>query len=459
MSELYAVQPHHATSFEDELAAIALQLEEIGIHADVGKGKYAVDHPPDSEIAYASFQAELRDYHTFLLDQRVAHSIGTAVHCDGAVVADLTLEEIRCHEDRLFAIQTSNHDSEFQRAPESALGEPEDNIRNWMNAATESQYSGSILEFSDDEDYEDNVAGPSVSYAERQAGMLEKLSRQVRCAVCLEYFHSGATIPLSCQDRYCVDCLKGLFVRATKDETLFPVRCHKKPIPLQLIAKHMSTVELAAYERASIEFSTADRVYCSNRDCGEFIPPRQIELGTHKSECELCNTSTCGLCKNEYHDDMDCPNDPELQVTRDLAGEMGWKTCYRCGYIVGLRSGCNHMTCRCKAEFCYECGTEWKHCECDHANADRIMERAEEIVDRDAVADLAPIERQRRVRQVRARLEENHECEHPGKFQRIYHGGRRGFRCEMCDERHWKYILQCRRCQINLCEDCRRNRI
>jgi hypothetical protein len=29
----------------------------------------------------------------------------------------------------------------------------------------------------------------------------------------------------------------------------------------------------------------------------------------------------------------------------------------------------------------------------------------------------------------------------------------------MCDDEHRKYILQCRGCYINVCEDCRRNRI
>lgn len=88
-----------------------------------------------------------------------------------------------------------------------------------------------------------------------------------------------------------------------------------------------------------------------------------------------------------------------------------------------------------------------------------MLERAEEIVDRDARIDLPVQERQRRVFQVQQDLMENHECEHPGRFKRIEGGGRRGFRCEMCGDRHWKFILQCRRCPIQLCHECRCNRI
>jgi hypothetical protein len=32
-------------------------------------------------------------------------------------------------------------------------------------------------------------------------------------------------------------------------------------------------------------------------------------------------------------------------------------------------------------------------------------------------------------------------------------------RCKVCDARHWNYILRCRRCHIQACEDCRRHRI
>ncbi|PVH92873.1 hypothetical protein DM02DRAFT_470523, partial [Periconia macrospinosa] len=80
------------TSFDDEIAALTLQLEEIGIYSQAGKGKHAVDRPPDSDLAYASFQAELQDCQASLEDRRLARSIGAAVHSDGAVVTELASE-------------------------------------------------------------------------------------------------------------------------------------------------------------------------------------------------------------------------------------------------------------------------------------------------------------------------------------------------------------------------------
>lgn len=88
-----------------------------------------------------------------------------------------------------------------------------------------------------------------------------------------------------------------------------------------------------------------------------------------------------------------------------------------------------------------------------------MIERAEEVVDRDAEMILPRQERNRRVQLVHAELERNHECEHPGRFERLFGEGRRRFRCEMCDARHRNYILRCRHCFVHVCEDCRRNRI
>ena len=52
------------------------------------------------------------------------------------------------------------------------------------------------------------------------------------------------------------------------------------------------------------------------------------------------------------------------------------------------------------------------------------------------------------------------ECDHPGRFLRITEGApRRGFRCERCNGRVPRYILQCRRCSLRVCERCRRRRV
>ena len=40
--------------------------------------------------------------------------------------------------------------------------------------------------------------------------------------------------------------------------------------------------------------------------------------------------------------------------------------------MVELTEGCNHMTCRCTAEFCIVCGLKWKTCDCPWFNYEQI---------------------------------------------------------------------------------------
>lgn len=54
------VQPAHFVSFDDEMMALALQLEEINCQPTVQKGKYKSDSPSDTELAFSTFRKELQ---------------------------------------------------------------------------------------------------------------------------------------------------------------------------------------------------------------------------------------------------------------------------------------------------------------------------------------------------------------------------------------------------------------
>lgn len=41
-----------------------------------------------------------------------------------------------------------------------------------------------------------------------------------------------------------------------------------------------------------------------------------------------------------------------------------YKQCPSCKFWVSKNQGCDHMTCRCGYEFCYQCGAKYGTCEC-----------------------------------------------------------------------------------------------
>ena len=47
-----------------------------------------------------------------------------------------------------------------------------------------------------------------------------------------------------------------------------------------------------------------------------------------------------------------------------LAKGAKFKQCPSCKFWVEKNEGCDHMTCRCKYEFCYVCGGKYNKCKC-----------------------------------------------------------------------------------------------
>ncbi|KAH6653179.1 ariadne RING finger, partial [Truncatella angustata] len=298
--------------------------------------------------------------------------------------------------------------------------------------------------------------GPSAHYAHRQRAVHEQLPQlEVECDVCGESAHPHATVRLACSDIYCKPCLKSVFLRSAKDESLYPPKCHRQLIDFSTIEADLSVEELTLYRTAELEFTSEKRVYCSDPGCAKFIPMAQRT--PDYASCEACSARTCMHCKALAHAGA-CPADQARQSLISLADEEGWKPCFGCGEIVFRYEGCDHMTCRCGAEFCYRCGVKWKECHCSDWVPELLNRRAQQVVDREALQPLEPAIRQQRVATMVRELQENHECNHSGKFTKL-EGSRRGKVCEMCGARHRKYILSCRRCHMLACEDCRRHRL
>lgn len=166
--------------------------------------------------------------------------------------------------------------------------------------------------------------------------------RNSQCVACGDSFPFNDTVRVNCGDVYCNDCLKKLFLLSTKDQSLFPPFCCREEIALQLVAPVMSQEELDIFHGAQIEFATTDRTYCSNRQCGKFIPPIQVVEASH-ADCGDCGTLTCVHCKGSFHPG-ECPEDKALQATLALAEELRWQRCHVCRTLVELTHGCYHMT-------------------------------------------------------------------------------------------------------------------
>ncbi|KAF2005942.1 hypothetical protein P154DRAFT_551246 [Amniculicola lignicola CBS 123094] len=410
------MQAPHAGLLDDEITALALQLEEIGLFEENDKGKYRTDSPPDNKLACDDFETEIQDHLNFLRDLRLARSIADAVDSDAQAIADLASGEEQANDDL-------------------DVTWPLDDIEDGTEAGCSS----------------------SMTSEQKQHGAFGRFSRVYECCVCRESFRIPGILLLPCDHRYCMDCLRELFLHAIKDEALFPPRCCREPIPLRFISSSLSSSELKRFHEAKQEYSSDKRTYCSNNACGRFI--HSVDILDDIAECAHCLTETCAICQRPAHSSFECPNDPTLQATLSLADEEGWQRCYSCRGMVELDVGCNHMTCKCGAQFCYACGERWKTCPCDQWHEERLVRRAEEVVHRENPQRLLAAEVvNAAVEEMRENLREEHQCTHPGWLDRVDYTGQ-PLQCEVCAHHFHSFILQCPRCHVQICASCRRNRL
>ncbi|KAL2023395.1 hypothetical protein VTK56DRAFT_2752 [Thermocarpiscus australiensis] len=200
------------------------------------------------------------------------------------------------------------------------------------------------------------------SYAEKP------VKRVTTCIVCRnDNTPVEKTAKLKCRHRMCHSCLRKVFRLSIRDPQHMPPRCcTTDPIPL----KHVESLFDAAFKREwnykFWEYSTRNRLYCPSRHCGEWIKPEDIrrEGGRRHGKCSRCRTKVCGSCGGWWHHQPDCPRDEETTQFLEQAKREGWQRCHRCKAPIEIKEGCNHMTCRCGAEFCIICGGKWKTCQC-----------------------------------------------------------------------------------------------
>lgn len=452
--------PTHPGYIDDEIAALTLQLDEINYREETQKAKYSSDDVPDLEIAYANYLSEIAAHLAFLKDMKLAHSFANAIDTDGPAIANIAQGETQAQEDRRLALRMSSDDPELEAPPPYTEEVREEFIEDEVMRRLNS------IHISNDDLYADPEvkAGPSVPYAQRQADALAILGRQAfECIGCSARFRLADTSQLGCNHRYCKTCLKQFIMQGVVDHDLayIPPRCCGEAVSRAIITTLLTAEEMDDFENAETEKITRDKTYCSSPTCGRFIAPQFIVAG--EATCPRCDARTCAMCKNPQHKD-DCPADPDLQAILNLGNDMRWRRCFSCRTLVELDRGCNHMTCRCGAEFCYQCGTEWanpRRCGCDFWIENNLVHRAGQVVDRAAPAHLPAAERMRRVVEVQEQLRYTDDCEHRGrkKFEQITGGRRTRFQCEMCNVTHKKFILRCRRCQLDVCMDCRLHRV
>ncbi|KAF2814203.1 uncharacterized protein BDZ99DRAFT_380896 [Mytilinidion resinicola] len=181
------------------------------------------------------------------------------------------------------------------------------------------------------------------------------------------------TAKLGCGHRMCHSCLKRQFVLSVNDPAhMPPTCCTAEHIPLKYVERLFDDKFKKLWNKKFQEYTTKNRIYCPTRGCGEWIKPSKVRMdltvGRKYAQCGRCRTRVCVLCNGKFHMKKECPKDEETKQLVEMAHQKGWQRCYNCKTMVELKEGCNHMTCRCTAQFCMLCAARWKTCNCPWFN-------------------------------------------------------------------------------------------
>lgn len=121
-----------------------------------------------------------------------------------------------------------------------------------------------------------------------------------------------------------------------------PKCCTDDHVPLKHVDKLLSYQTKKLWNKKYIEYTTANRIYCPEVNCGEWIQPKDIRDDIGK--CQRCKTKVCAICNGKAHGDGECPKDEDLMKFIEIAKKNKFQRCYSCRAVVELERGCNHMT-------------------------------------------------------------------------------------------------------------------
>ncbi|OMJ93240.1 hypothetical protein SteCoe_3818 [Stentor coeruleus] len=194
------------------------------------------------------------------------------------------------------------------------------------------------------------------------------------CPICYENINPYEFFPLlSCCDKYHADCINKYLTNEVDGQNV-PIKCPSCQVYLleSDILERLDENYRKKYYQASVKIVATmnPEIYscCPTPGCSYAFETSGFTSFT----CPCCKKYYCLRCRVEYHSEYTCDEYHRYFLNKTLDEQEFYKTvlgkkfkeCPSCHFWVERTVGCNHMTCRCKYEFCYNCGKKYNTCAC-----------------------------------------------------------------------------------------------
>ncbi|KAL9658444.1 hypothetical protein ABK040_005988 [Willaertia magna] len=189
---------------------------------------------------------------------------------------------------------------------------------------------------------------------ELETNYLEKNHNQCHkkdCELCWGELQNPFT--LICSHEFCKSCLGLNFESLDIEKTLCCPSCESE-LCISDISEIINDENLLE-EKSTIALN---RFILSNKDkfrfchkCGQIC---EI-IEDNRFDCPVCKKNYCVLCEKSHSGNRKCGEDEENERLFSEFLKNNTKPCPKCDNPIEKNSGCNHITCKCGAHFCWEC--------------------------------------------------------------------------------------------------------
>ena len=244
---------------------------------------------------------------------------------------------------------------------------------NFINNINNNNYNNNIFYNNNnidlDFEYAKELERNEKDQTEKQLKEDEK--KQVKkCEICLEEFSllDFTNYFLNCNCIIHNVCFDNM-VKAAIENNSLPLKCPncKTPVHPNFIEDSLRNINPQLMEK--YEHFSMNNFLLNNNDEYSSCPTPGCEYmfffnpGEFNFLCPMCNKNYCLNCKDEWHRGMTCQQYKDSRDVSKLDNQFfqfvkgaKFKMCPKCKFWVEKNQGCNHMKCRCGADFCYLCG-------------------------------------------------------------------------------------------------------
>lgn len=236
----------------------------------------------------------------------------------------------------------------------------------------------------------------------------EKKKDEIECSVCCDKVKWDDTLALDCRHRFCKTCWKESIENTLKNnsfEMLFTkLVCMQRDCNMSIlgsliykvVSEPMWVHYLNMLTKSYTQENKATYAICPTPSCGKIAQSsKQNEKSTVIVHC-VCNTEYCFKCNLPAHAPSSCSEMHKwfLKNTDDQASLNLIKAtatlCPKCKEALDRTTACNHMTCKCGHQFCFQCLATWGKCSYYKCSTYKSREEAEEATYKQQGGEFSP---------------------------------------------------------------------